>query len=135
MKRAPKVGDRGEERFIVAPEHAIDFSDDVMPLVLSTPALVWKLEYAGVNALAPLLEPHERCVGSTIDIQHLAPTPMGQEVICVAKVINVDGPLVMFQVEARDQHEVIARGLHQRAVIDAARFARRVERKSQASTT
>ena len=131
MKRRPKVGERGEQRFFVSSEHAIDFSDELMPLVLSTPALVYKLEYAAVVALAPLLEPHERCVGSTIDIQHLAATPLGQEVVCVAKVINVDGPLVMFQVEAHDEHELIARGLHQRAVIDAARFARRVQKKAQ----
>lgn len=131
MKRRPKVGDRGEIRFVASAEHAIDFSDDTMPAVLSTPALVYHLEYAGVNALAPLLEPHERCVGTTVDIQHLAPTPLGQHVVCVARVINVDGPLVMFQVEAHDEHELIARGLHQRSVIDAARFARRVLKKSQ----
>lgn len=132
MIRHPKVGDRGELQFLVTTEHAIDFSDQTMPAVLSTPALIWKLEYAAVNALAPLLEPHERCVGSQIDIQHLAPTPLGQHVVCVAKVINVDGPMVMFQVEAHDEHELIARGLHQRSVIDAARFARRVLKKSQA---
>jgi len=131
MKRIPKVGDHGEMRFTVSAEHAIDFADDIMPNVLSSPALVWNLEYAAMNALAPLLEPHERSVGSTIDIQHLAPTPLGQRVVCVAKVINVDGPLVMFQVEARDEDELIARGLHQRSVIDAARFARRVQKKSR----
>ena len=130
MKRSAKVGDQGEMRFVAAREHAIDFSDDTMPAVLSSPALIWHLEYAAVNALAPLLEPHERCVGSHVDVQHLAPTPLGQEVVCTAKVINVDGPLVTFQVQARDEHELIARGLHQRSVIDAARFARRVLKKS-----
>jgi len=130
MKRPPKIGERGEMRFVAATQHAIDFSDDAMPPVLSTPALIYHLEKAAVNALAPLLEPHERCVGTTVDIQHLAPTPLGQHVVCVARVINVMDSLVMFQVEAHDQHELIARGLHQRGVIDAARFARRVRKKS-----
>ncbi|HJN10073.1 MAG TPA: hypothetical protein QF564_15410 [Pirellulaceae bacterium] len=74
MKRRPEVGDRGEMHFVVATEHTIDFCDDRMPAVLSTPSLIWNLEYAAVNALAPMLESHERCVGSQVDIQHLAPT-------------------------------------------------------------
>jgi predicted thioesterase len=132
MKRRPEVGDRGEMRFVVATEHTIDFCDDRMPVVLSTPSLIWNLEYAAVNALAPILESHEHCVGSQVDIQHLAPTSLGQQVVCVAKVINADGPLVMFQVEAHDEHELIARGLHQRSVIDVERFARRILKKMQA---
>ena len=34
---------------------------------------------------------------------------------------------------ARDEQEVVARGLHKRAVIDVAAFARRVARKRSAS--
>jgi predicted thioesterase len=41
--------------------------------------------------------------------------------------------LVTFTVEARDEHEVIARGLHRRAVIRVESFSRRVGRKGTAS--
>jgi predicted thioesterase len=47
-------------------------------------------------------------------------------------VIHVDGFTVTFQVEAHDGVEPIARGIHRRRVIDAQRFARRVEGKRQA---
>jgi predicted thioesterase len=47
-------------------------------------------------------------------------------------VIHVDGPVISFQVEARDQRELIARGLHKRRVIHAERFAARVRRKENA---
>jgi len=47
-------------------------------------------------------------------------------------VILVDGPVVTFQVEARDGVELVARGLHRRRVIDVDRFARRVARKQTA---
>jgi predicted thioesterase len=44
-------------------------------------------------------------------------------------VILAEGREVTFQVEARDQREIIARGVHKRAVIRVESFARRVESK------
>ena len=130
MKRIPKVGDVGKLSFHVTQTHAIDFADEKMPAVLSTPWLIWFLEQAGRAALSELLEDHETTVGVQIDVEHLAPTPLGEEVTCVARVINTDGPVVTFQIEANDEHEKIARGLHRRRVIDIARFSRRVAAKT-----
>ena len=39
------------------------------------------------------------------------------------------GLVVTFQVEAQDRHEIVAKGLHRRRVIDVDRFARRVYSK------
>lgn len=132
MKRQPKVGDTGELRLTVDESNSIDFASDGMPLVLSTPSLVYYLENAGRNALLPLFEPGETCVGTSVDLQHLAATPLGHEVVCRARVIHVEGRIVTFQVEARDEHEVIARGIHKRAVIEIARFAKRLAKKQSA---
>jgi len=44
-------------------------------------------------------------------------------------VIYADGPLISFQLEAHDDHERIARGTHKLRVIEAARLAKRVEKK------
>jgi predicted thioesterase len=101
--------------------------------VLSTPSLIWFLEHAARRALSPLLEDRETCVGTQIEIQHLAPTPLGERVCCRARVIGVDGRQINFQVEAHDQHELIARGLHKRAVVPVDRFASRVLRKTSGS--
>jgi predicted thioesterase len=45
-------------------------------------------------------------------------------------VISVDGKQIGFLIEARDQHELIVKGLHKRAVIRVDSFAKRVQRKS-----
>jgi predicted thioesterase len=100
-----------------------------MPAVLSTPWLVNFLEKAGREALKPLLEDGENSVGMEIEVKHLAPTPVGQTVTCLARVIRVDDRVVDFQVEASDESELIARGFHKRAIIEMDRFARRVEKK------
>jgi predicted thioesterase len=116
--------------FVVEPKHCIDFATDGMPAVLSTPQLIGLLERTARQALAPFLEPDERSVGIEIELRHLAATPLGQQVTCTARVISVDGTQVGFQIEARDQHELIARGLHKRAVIRVENFAKRVRRKA-----
>ena len=60
------------------------------------------------------------------------PTPPGATVTCTTRVIQVEDRQFTFQVEARDGHEVIARGLHKRAVIRVGSFARRLAAKSAA---
>jgi predicted thioesterase len=134
MKSRPKIGDIGETSFVVAQEHAIDFADAQMPAVLSTPWLIWFLEHAAREAMLPLLEGGESTVGVHVDVEHLAPTPIGQRVVCTARVINTDGRLISFQLEARDEHERIARGLHKLRIIRCDRFASRVLAKKTPPT-
>lgn len=129
MKSRPQVGMSGEFQFEVEPKHAIDFAEGGMPAVLSTPQLVGLLERTARMTLAPLLDANERTVGIEIELRHLAPTPVGQRVTCVARVIHAEGREVSFHVEARDEHEVIARGSHRRAVIRVESFARHVQGK------
>jgi fluoroacetyl-CoA thioesterase len=83
--------------------------------------------------MAGFLDADERSVGVEIEIRHLAPTLVGGSVHCTARIIQVDDRRVDFQVEARDAHELIARGLHKRAVIRTESFSRRVQAKMGAS--
>ena len=117
-------------KFIVAPEHVIDFATGGMPAVLSTPRLVALIERTARESLQPFLEEHERTVGAEIEIKHMAPTPLGKNVTIITRVIGGDGKLWDFQFEVKDEHETVARGLHKRAVITVESFARRVARKS-----
>ena len=130
MKSRPHIGLTGELQFVVERQHVIDFASGGMPAVLSTPILIGLLERTAREALAPLLEPDERTVGMEIELRHLAPTPQGKRVTCTARVIRVEKTEVTFQVEARDEQELIARGVHKRAVINVEGFARRVQRKT-----
>lgn len=129
MKSRPKVGTTGELAFKVEPKHAIDFAEGGMPAVLSTPNLVGFLERTVRETLVGCLEDGERSVGIEIEIRHLAPTPIGHTVRCTARIISAEGREVTFQVEARDQHELIARGIHKRRVVRVESFARRVAEK------
>jgi fluoroacetyl-CoA thioesterase len=130
MKGA-KTGTVGEEQFVVSEQHLIDFAHDGMPRILCTPWLIWFLEHAARNAVLPLLEPGEGTVGVVINVEHTAATPLGAQVVCRARVIYADGPLILFQLEAHDEHEKIARGTHKLRVIEAARLAKTVQKKTR----
>ena len=129
MKSRPHIGAIGELVLQVEPKHAIDFATGGMPAVLSTPNLVGLLERTAREAMAGFLDENERSVGIEIELKHLAPTPVGATIRCLARVIRVDGKEVSFQVEASDAHEMIARGLHTRRVIRVESFSRRVAEK------
>jgi predicted thioesterase len=129
MKSNPNIGARGELQFVVEPKHAIDFAGDGMPAVLSTPNLIGWLERTARETLNGFLTADERSVGIEIELRHLAATPVGQSVTCIARVIQVDGRQIGFQIEARDAHELIARGVHRRAVVQVGSFASRVHQK------
>jgi predicted thioesterase len=129
MKQRPVIGTSGELQFVVEQKHVIDFATDGMPAVLSTPNLIGILERTARQTLAPYLEPDERSVGAEVELRHFAPTPLGQRVTCTARVIAVEAKSVTFQIEARDEREVIARGLNKRAIVRIGGFAKRVQQK------
>jgi predicted thioesterase len=133
VKAAPRIGTTSETTFVVEARHCIEFATDGMPAVLSTPNLIGILERTARQAIVPFLDPDERSVGVEIELRHLAPSPLGAKVTAVARVIGVTGRFVDYQIEARDEHELIVRGVHRRAVIHVDSFARRVQTKAAAA--
>ena len=130
MKSRPKIGETGELSVPTDMKHAVEFAGDGMPAVVSTPNIIQFLERTARHALAPHLDADERSVGVEIDIRHLAPTPVGQTIHCTARIISVEGTRIQFQIEARDDREVIVRGLHKRVIIRTDSFSQRVKEKT-----
>lgn len=97
--------------------------------VLATPELVHLMERAAVAAVDHLLPEGWRTVGARVDVEHLAPTPVGRRVVARAELIAVDSRRLTFRVEACDEQEVVGRGSHERVIVDLARFSQRVEAK------
>jgi len=104
-----------------------------MPEVFATGFMVGFIEWACVKALHPHLDwPQEQSVGTHINVSHLAATPPGLMVTAKVKLVEVDGRRLFFEVEARDDVEVIARGTHERFVIQRERFVQKTRQKAQA---
>jgi predicted thioesterase len=54
-------------------------------------------------------------------------------VTCHARIIRIDGGVISFQLESRDDAELIARGFHRLRVIQVERLARRIDAKRRSS--
>jgi fluoroacetyl-CoA thioesterase len=102
-----------------------------MPAVFATGFLVGLVEWTCIQALAPHLEGREQSLGTRIELSHEAPTPPGETVTVEVTLREVEGRRLVFDVEAHDESAVISRGRHERAVIDAERFAKRLAERAR----
>lgn len=93
--------------------------------VLATPRVLAWLEEATCAALD--LTPAQTSVGTRVDLEHLAASPVGAEVTATATAIHTDGRLVRFQVVAQDADgTLLASGEVRRVVVDRERFLSRI---------
>ena len=129
MHKIP-VGAKGSFDLIVTPEHLANrFKDAMLPPVLATPIMIMMMENAALNAIKPYLDATESALGTRVDVRHLAATPVGRSVTANAQVIAVDGRRIEFRIDATDGIEQIGTGVHERMIVDRAKFAERLNAK------
>jgi fluoroacetyl-CoA thioesterase len=104
-----------------------------MPPVFATAHMIAFVEWTCVAALAPYVAPHQRTVGTRVEISHSAATPIGMDVTAEIELIEIDGRRLRFKVSCRDDAEPIGEGFHERMIIDHDRFMTRLARKRTAN--
>jgi fluoroacetyl-CoA thioesterase len=101
-----------------------------MPHVFATGYMVGLIEWTCIQAVTPFLDwPEEQTVGTHINVSHLAATPPGLEVTVTVRLLEVDGRRLLFDVEAHDGIDLIARGKHERFIINKEKFDRKIKSK------
>src|SRR5919202_5794841 len=78
--------------------------------VLGTPRVLALVEAATVAATAHRLPPGATTVGTRIELDHRAPTPVGRTVRAEARLAKADGRRLTFEVTVRDGDDVVAEG-------------------------
>ena len=122
----PTVGTRGEARRTVTTAITADALGSGDVPVLGTPAVLALVEEAACAAVAGALEEGRTSVGTWVELEHLAPSKVGAEVIATAELTGVDGRVLDFTCEVRDGERVIARARHRRAIVDREKFLGRL---------
>ena len=123
MDRMLKPGIEYEEKRVVSERDAITFLGDAVQPSLSTPSMINWMEFAARDGVKSHLDPGQDTVGTRVEVEHLAATPLGAEVTYRSKLVAVEGRRLTFEIEAADAKEVVGRGRHERHVIDVERFA------------
>jgi predicted thioesterase len=93
--------------------------------VLGTPRLLALAEAATVAATSRRLAPGLTTVGTRVDLEHRAATPVGRRVVADAFLAKVDGRRLMFEVSVREGDTVVADGRIERVLVDRRRFLAR----------
>ena len=122
----------GEELAVPASGRLVGGIAD-MPPVFATANMIAFVEWTCVAALAPYLAPHQRTVGTRVEMSHSAATPIGRQVTADIELIEIDGRRLRFKVSCRDDAEPIGDGFHERTIIDHDRFMGRLARKAVAA--
>lgn len=103
-----------------------------MPEVFATGFLVGFIEWACMEALAPYLEEGERSVGTMIKVSHSAATPPGMQVTAQVRCLEVTGKRTLWEVEVRDEVDLISQGTHERFTVKLEQFSARLKAKAAA---
>lgn len=95
--------------------------------VFGTPMMIALMENAAWRAVADDLHEGDVTVGTVVNVRHLAATPLGQQVRATAKLIEIDGRRLIFNVEAYDEKRKIGEGQHERFIVNLERFIQRID--------
>lgn len=99
--------------------------------VFASPVMFGLMESAALKAVANDLPDGYSTVGIRLDVEHLAPSPVGMEVRAMCELLEVEGKKLTFKVEAYDEVELIGRGTHIRYIVDFEKFSKRALSKGK----
>lgn len=97
--------------------------------VFSTPSMCLLAEMASHKLAAPYLKPGQGQVGLTVNIRHMAPTPIGKMVRAEVELTAIDRRKLSFHVKIFDDVEQVGEVDHERFVIDVDKYTERLRKK------
>ncbi len=100
--------------------------------VFATPAMIGLIERTAHFCIP--LEDGQATVGTKVNVEHLAATPIGMTVTATAEIIEVEGRRILFKIEAHDEVDQIASGTHERFIVNSMeKFLARVAAKGKSA--
>ena len=112
-----------EESYVIKNENSAENMGSGDLAVLSTPSLVAFMENAAKNYLNKFLPEEMGSVGSNINIDHIAPTLIGNSITVRGKIIEViKEKIIKFSIEAYEKDKKIGDAEHTRVIINNTKF-------------
>ena len=124
-----EAGIRGEQSVVVTSENTAKTMGSGTLDVFATPALVALAEKTCWMSVAAALDEGCGTVGTRLELEHSAPTPVGMTVTCESELTAVEGRKLVFKVSLHDEKGPVGGGVHERFIINNAKFAAKAESK------
>ena len=99
--------------------------------VYGTPAMIALIENTALKSIEPELEDGWGSVGTSLNVQHLASTPVGMKVTAKTELLEVDRRRLVFAAEVYDEVGLIGKGTHERFLVEEAKFQAKTDAKKQ----
>ncbi|MDA3904835.1 MAG: thioesterase family protein [Bacteroidales bacterium] len=125
-----KIGLKAEFEIIVSPKDTAAQYGSGSLNVFATPAMITLMEKTVMMCIAEQLEIGRNSVGTEINVKHIKATKVGEAVLCVAELIEIDRSKLIFTVEAFDNEGLIGHGTHKRFLIDEKQFMAKLNREN-----
>ena len=124
-----KTGIKGHQELVVTQElTAKNMGSGVMD-VFATPAMLALMEKTAFTSVAEYLNEGCGSVGTKVDIEHVASSPVGMKITCESELIEVEGRKLVFKVEAYDEKGLIGKGTHERFIVENKKFQEKTDNK------
>jgi fluoroacetyl-CoA thioesterase len=121
-----------ESHVVTAADTASAFGPD-FPAAASTPFVLGLAEVAAHRSVSATFGEGETSVGTRSVVDHLAPSPVGTELVVKSRLAGRDGRKLEFEIEVYDGSDLVAAIRHHRAIVAVARIeARLAERAGRA---
>ncbi|MDE2353350.1 MAG: LysR family transcriptional regulator [Alphaproteobacteria bacterium] len=116
-------------RIVIDKARTIDFMGEE-GRVYATPELVRDIEMTCRDFLLEHCDAGEDSVGTRVELDHMAATLLGMWVDITISVAEVKGRAVSFAISARDAVDTVAKGVHNRFVVNVEQTKARLKAKA-----
>ena len=130
MKPTLKPGLAHTKKITVDEPRVINFMGDDCR-VYATPRIISDVEYACRDFLLGHLDAGEDSVGTRVNWEHVGPALLGDVVTLSIKLTGVDGRRVTFEAAFSEGADAVARGTHERFIVDVQKMRERLLRKAK----
>ena len=126
-----ETGIKGKKERVVPYEQTAEYISSGLLPVYATPCMIQFMEETSRVSVEPYLAEGQSTVGTSVNIKHLASTFVGCKVTCESELVEIDRRRLVFNVKVYDDKELLGEGVHERFIIDNAKFIARLDVKKQ----
>ncbi|WP_186670998.1 thioesterase family protein [Sporosarcina sp. BP05] len=130
MKHGLNIGREETIEIIVTEDMFASFEGEVIHPVYSTVAMTYHMEWVSRKIILPFLEDHEEGMGASVQLKHLAASPLGSKVILTASLIELCDNRVVTKVTAENHLGLIGKGEVMQVILPKEKIAKKLNEAS-----
>lgn len=124
-----EIGIKGHQEIIVTDELTAKNMGSGVMAVFATPAMLALMEKTAFMSVLPHLNEGCGSVGTKVDIEHIASSPVGMKITCDSELVAIEGRKLVFKLEAYDSKGLIGKGTHERFLVENVKFQEKTDKK------